>query len=835
MKKIGKVSLFALSAVLLVGCAACGKTEKEPSGKDPDDGTTYTIPTVSTYDNKAYNDYLLNMEGKQSSISNQWEGYGIGDPFIMRWNGMYYLYCSSLDSEIGVRGYKSADLVNWAPMTGEGLKEGYVSQDNVSLAAYAPEVYYFNGTFYMYTSPAGAGHYVLTSSAPEGPFVKATDNFGMSIDGSVLIDDDEQMYFMIAENGGIRMARMTDMLTVESSRPLLTDTNIGGWTEGAYLLKRDGIYYLTYTGNHVASDGYRIAYSTATDLTGNYSGAFTRAQNNPVALNTESELKGIGHSSTVMGPDMDSHYLVYHYLNSSGGPNRSLGIDRLTFDGTMMSVSPQLEKSVKPALPAFYATGKDEEKFAAEGSFLLSKTAAPANFTAEFNVTNAGETAYVFGYTDAQNYSSVTVDLTAKTVKLNKVANGTASEIASGTLVHDFAADKLHTVRVASRDGKVDVVFDNMTKIDNAEYTVPAGKIGYSALAEAATVGYTAYSDVAMGMSDEREAKQITGFVGAKNYLRGDDYTQAPVLGKGSGLATINEESEEEDHRFTGWSKLTLANKGDSVSYLVYNGEAGRYGLELVYPATDGGKKIGVKLDGVNGGTVYRCTLPEVETENGYVKALIGEFDLGVGAHVVRLENVGDKVNYTAFRFVETSAVTPEFTDSLDDYVEKGADYKTIWKIKEGGHYAKAGTRQLVYFGDNRITDFTLEIEVQLEGSTGSSTAGIVFRAKNYASSPHDGYESIQGYYFAMSNNSVKLARLDYADDTNDIALDAGLRPQSDTLYKIKIQARGNRITVWVGGEKIFDVTDDWGFANGKVGLYTDGAAAVFKNLKIYA
>lgn len=141
--------------------------------------------------------------GENATVSNQWEGYGIGDPFVMRYNGMYYLYCSTLDSELGVRGYKSADLVNWAPMTGEGLREGYVSQDNITKAAYAPEVYYWNGMFYMYTSPAGNGHYVLTSESPEGPFVKATNSFGLSIDGSVLIDDDESLYFTYADNGGI--------------------------------------------------------------------------------------------------------------------------------------------------------------------------------------------------------------------------------------------------------------------------------------------------------------------------------------------------------------------------------------------------------------------------------------------------------------------------------------------------------------------------------------------------------------------------------------------------------------------------------------------------------
>ncbi len=836
MKKVGKISIVALSAVLLLGCAACGDT-----GNNGGDGSvnnnnvsytnvSYTDPNtvISTYDNKSYNEYLL---GEDAAIDNQWQGYGIGDPFVMRWNGAYYLYVSTLDSEIGVRGYKSADLVNWTPMTGEGLKTGYVSQDTVTLAAYAPEVYYFNGTFYMYTSPAGNGHYVLTADSPEGPFVKATDNFGLSIDGSVLIDDDEQMYFTYASDRGIYMSRMNSMLDVPTGQ-LLNDTSIGGWTEGSYLLKRDGIYYLTYTGNHVASDGYRISYATATNIPDSYRNAFTAAQNNPLALETESELKGIGHSSTVMGPDMDSYYLVYHYLNSSGGPNRSLGIDRLTFDGRMMSVSAQLEDSVTPALPVFYATGADTAKFDTEGAFLLSKSAAKANFTAEFNLTGASVATYVFGYTDENNYCDVTVDLSAKTVKLSKTSNGTASLIASGTLVNDFSAEDLHTVRVAARDGKVDVVFDNMTKIDNAELTVSAGKIGYQSLTSGAEVGYTAFSNVAMGMSDEAEAKQATGYVGANGYLHDDTYTAAPNLSQASVLETV---TEDDDYRLEGWNQLTLGASGDSVSYLVYNGETGRYGLELVYPASEAGKKIGVKVDGVNGGTVYRCTLPAVESEYGYVKATIGEFDLQKGARIIRLENVGDSVTFAAFRFVETSNVTPVYEQSLDHYAEKGADYKTIWKIKDDGHYAKAGTRQLVYFGDNTITDFTLEVELKLEGETGSSTAGVVFHAKNYASSPHDGHESIQGYYLAAENNSVKIESLNYAGDSDNLASDSSIKLQSDKFYQFKIQVRGNQITVWLDDEQIFNVSDDWGFSNGKIGLYTDGAAAVFKNLRIYA
>src|SRR5690606_34730540 len=166
-------------------------------------------------------------------------------------------------------------------------------------------------------------------------FVKVTDNLGMSIDGSVFIDDDEQMYFTRANSGGIRIHQMTDMLNINAGSLILDNTNIGGWTEGSYILKRDGVYYMTYTGLHVASNGYRISYSTAEDVASLYDrGVFSEGLNLPTLLETGNpDFQGLGHSSTVLGPDMDSHYLVYHNLNNSGGPNRSLNIDRLIFNG----------------------------------------------------------------------------------------------------------------------------------------------------------------------------------------------------------------------------------------------------------------------------------------------------------------------------------------------------------------------------------------------------------------------------------------------------------------------------------------------------------------------
>ena len=143
----------------------------------------------------------------------------------------------------------------------------------------------------------------------------------------------------------------------------------------------------------------------------------------------------------------------------------------------------------------------------------------------------------------------------------------------------------------------------------------------------------------------------------------------------------------------------------------------------------------------------------------------------------------------------------------------------------------------MVYFGDNTITDFTLEVEIKLEGKTGTSTAGIVFHAKNYAASSYDNYMSLQGYYLAVNNNQIVLESLNYSDGSQTIGTMVQNNPfaTSDEFIPLKIQVRGNHIVVWSGETKLIDVTDSWAFVNGKIGLYTNGAAAVFRNLKVSA
>lgn len=163
---------FALLPLLLL---SCGKVDIESDVCSLDE-------LSSSFPRETYE----NSYGKDR-IPDYWDSYGCGDPFVYRFNGMYYLIVSTKSLETGVMGWKSKDMLTWEKVQAEGLPEGYVSKDEVTYTAYAPEVIYKDGYFYMCESKRGQGHYILRSSSPEGPFVAYKDNFGEKIDGSFFL------------------------------------------------------------------------------------------------------------------------------------------------------------------------------------------------------------------------------------------------------------------------------------------------------------------------------------------------------------------------------------------------------------------------------------------------------------------------------------------------------------------------------------------------------------------------------------------------------------------------------------------------------------------------
>lgn len=789
------------------------------------------MPSCEYYNNADYSDYYTQ---NNSLIPGQWKNYGIGDPFVMRWNGVYYMYVSTENWSNGVIAWKSTDLVNWTQCQGEGLALGYVCEDErIGRCAYAPEVFYRDGTFYMYTSPRGEGHYVLSSTSPEGPFTLVNEtNYQMRIDGSVFVDDDEKMYFLHADHGGIKAVQMNTPSEFGASLPLSNST-VGGWTEGPSIFKRNGIYYLTYTGSNVVSDAYRVYYSTSTVGPSNNS-SWTVGDNTTLLIKTQSEKDqlnpssmGVGHSSTVVGPDLDSHYLAYHILNTASGPNRSFALDRMIFNGSQISSSVVDTNSVKPTLPKFYMTNQNQGLSDCSLSNLDGKILSNKNtencFSAEFNYKGAN-TNFIVSYVDTANYIYVNVNLSQKKISLYKVTNSQTALIATGTLLNDYSSTSLHTIKIAYNSGKMDVYFDNMCKIENAVVNAVGGKIGYE---NAQEIFSTVFSNVAKGESDKREVKQAINNIGSSVY------EQAYSSLNNSTINTVTTNSNVK--LYNGALNLTLS-KGDWATYKLNFAQSGKFGLVMTYNKSAIGKQIKVKI----GSTTQTFTLPSIDTDSvdyTYVTSLVGKINANAGATRIAIQALDNGVDFISFRFEKVLDQSYNFSSDLSSLLSQG-NYVNEWTISNDNgtnvHKGTSDTKNLLYVGDKGFTNFSAEVKIKL--SDIDSKAGFLVRAKNYTSFVHDPYNFVQGYYVYLQRTNygidVCIDKLDYATNSYYGAAYNSTN-LTDDYVTLKVETIGNVINVYVNGEWLVFYGDPEAYTSGRIGLYSTSTTPLFKDLTI--
>ena len=215
---------------------------------------------------------------------------GIGDPFIVRAGDVYYMYATSFVMD-GFKVWKSEDLENWEDLGAcLDLSNSWTCQDY-----WAPEVVFHRGKYVMhYTarrkSDSSLRLGVAVSDSPEGPFTDVHngpmfDPGYAVIDGHVFIDDDGQPYFYFSkdcsENYITPTLRVSQMCVCKLSDDLLNivsepvtlfgpsedyDFVILGdqaWNEGPYVLKKDGIYYMTYSANCYHTSDYCICQAKA--------------------------------------------------------------------------------------------------------------------------------------------------------------------------------------------------------------------------------------------------------------------------------------------------------------------------------------------------------------------------------------------------------------------------------------------------------------------------------------------------------------------------------------------------------------------------------------------
>lgn len=264
---------------------------------------------------------------------------GVADPDVLLHNGTYYLYPTTTDRNVGgIKVYTSTDLTNWTNQ-GMAMKAG---EDNWGTEGFwAPDIIERDGKFYMYYT-ANEHLCMAVSESPLGPFIQ--EEFGplhediQEIDAHVFKDDDGQYYFYFVRftaGNVIWGAKLNDdMRSIDQNTltELLVpsqewEKDIAPVNEGPYMLKKDGIYYLTYSGAHFVSPMYGVGYATSTHPLGPY----TKYKQNPI-MQSNDIVHGAGHHGITFSPDGTEIFLAYHvHYDLENANPRKFAIDRVRF------------------------------------------------------------------------------------------------------------------------------------------------------------------------------------------------------------------------------------------------------------------------------------------------------------------------------------------------------------------------------------------------------------------------------------------------------------------------------------------------------------------------
>ena len=868
----GYIIILICNLILLCGCSNTKTNNKKAVSLKPLDNFITPNYAATYYDNMQFNAYY-NKEESMKHLPDQGV-YGSGNAFILRYDGIYYMYLGSSNYlGTGVYAYQSKDLMHWEPVDNGVNPKGKVADDNRLYFTYPPCVSQYNNKFYLYVYVKNTlitqGNYILESDSPIGPFTFVSHNEDLSpdcytiaattldIDCDIFIDDNEDVYFMSARGDsyftGIRAFKMPSMDLVsydENSYINIDQSNVGGWTEGNGIFKRNGMYYLMYTGSNILSPGYLTHYSVALDDSwkNNFgkdskiqAPGFTQGIDFPMGCETEDTFYSLGHATSLLGPDMDSLYYHYFSVNSSG-PNCTFAIDRLIFNGASMDTSQSQYHAVTPKMPTLFSYDPmNDSSFIKDNNSLLTKSEFNGTLSMEFNYVGE-DVKCVFDYLDQNNYKYVYVDIQNKKILLNEVANGKEKTLSVGLIVRDYDAVDLHkTIRIAIKDSKIDVYFDNLLKIKDIEINRTNGKIGYLYNSKFIP-SYTAISNVAKGLSDKLEPKQSFINIGAESYLPTGIYEGCGSSFSGnSGFKTI--EKSEFNSKYIGIGKMNLSNPGDNATYIVdFNDECEYKALYMTLNKNMGSKKIGVRVDGSE---VYVLEIPEVKPTNNesLIKTYVGRIPVSKGIHQISFICLDDEFEFISFTFNKDSSSTFSYNETLETVPSSGMNQKTLWRFEalEGDDKksltCKEGNRSLVFFGDSSLNNYTVECDFRLNGDS-VSNSGFIIEGARYSNSPYvtEDYKYIQGYYISFSKRMVKIEKINYTHtDSNADAARLTLNPGE--WNHLKITKDGNTIKVEVvtsqNQAKTLEFVDDMIFVGGRFGFYSSGASMSYKNLKI--
>jgi hypothetical protein len=776
---------------------------------------------------------------------------GIGDPYILKYKGIYYLYTSNGNHQT-LKCWSSKDLVNWSDAI-------ICSTDPTIEGAYAPEVIHWNGMFYMYTSPHGGGHYTLSSNSPTGPFTVVTGNWGKEIDGSAFIDDDGSMYFYHAHNDGIHGSTMPTPTTFGASVNLGARMN-NQWTEGPCVFKRDGIYYLLYTGNHVLSKGYRIDYAQSSSPISAYT---PQAAQNPILVQSEGSFVGLGHGSAFIGPDLDTYYFTYHNLNSASGgaPFRKFNFDRIAWNGNKLSIlgpTNWIQQNPPVATADYFdrdeigtnwtmpnggnwGIGNQDYLFQNETDdtykAVFTSTAA-SDYTAEFTIRevtrkdDSAKLGAVFSYSNEQNYGTALFHTSSNRLEINFRMDNVWGTPQYFNLPSGFNYAAWHSIRIEKERSTYKFFVDGMKKASVIS-NLQGGKVGYMTDGCQGNFSYIALSDKVNGSGIYDIYKPVPGIMSAMHYNTGGEgvgYHDLTPGNSGTSRTIVRNDSVDVSRNNAGGYHISNNTSGEWYKYNVNVKSTGIYNVDIRYSAVASNQ---IRIWQGETALTGAVSLPSTGNANTWRTFTVKDLNLSAGYQTLKIETVAGDFNFYEMKFVyaDNSIVTQ--SDDFDN------GFSSDWNYSDGDWQIESGAAALNGFGKRTLgstgwTDYTIEADITY---VNAMNAGIIFRVNNPAigganDNPSLGTDYLQGYFVGMGNSNVALGKHNYGWESLTSA------PGSyslNTTYHVKIVASGANIKVYVDDMDTpkIDYTDANPFTSGKAGFRVCNSHTRFDNFSV--
>lgn len=310
MRKVISVLLAVLTLItMLTACSKEGYPESVSSNLE--EGVDY-IDHTSTYDgsNLTYDDTMWYV--------NNLKDVPLPDPHVFVEDGVYYIVgTSDRDGDV-IDCYSTEDFVQYTKHFGVYDPARYDGWEAADAAIYAPELYCFDGVYYMYYSAKDDSgirrNSVVVADNPLGPykplqndkvdgltqplFLDKNKNFDV-LDITVFVDDDDQMYMYYSvacnENQHIVGVKLNSPYEADWStyvklvepgalnstnsvlKPLLWEMYRDGLpiVEAPYIIKSGDQYYLTYSVNGCWNKYYNVCYAVSDAPLGNFTKPYT--------------------------------------------------------------------------------------------------------------------------------------------------------------------------------------------------------------------------------------------------------------------------------------------------------------------------------------------------------------------------------------------------------------------------------------------------------------------------------------------------------------------------------------------------------------------------------